>query len=162
MRLLTILCLVLLSVHSYSQDVVTGPFLIRDGIYYHQDTNEPVTGIAQTFYYNGQLENRTNFKDGKPDGLRERFYQNGQLRLRGNYKDGELDGLIETFHENGRVEIRQNYKDGELEGLTERFWNHGQLSAFYHHGFWQPMDTLREKNLLENLWTAGKAPWKSW
>jgi glucose-1-phosphate cytidylyltransferase len=38
----------------------------------------------------------------------------------------------------------------------------GQLMAFEHHGFWQPMDTLREKNLLEELWQSGKAPWKVW
>ncbi len=38
----------------------------------------------------------------------------------------------------------------------------GQLMAFNHSGFWQPMDTLREKNMLEDLWSTGKAPWKSW
>jgi glucose-1-phosphate cytidylyltransferase len=36
------------------------------------------------------------------------------------------------------------------------------LAAFKHHGFWQPMDTLRDKNLLEELWNSGKAPWKIW
>lgn len=38
----------------------------------------------------------------------------------------------------------------------------GQLSAFQHEGFWQAMDTLREKNHLEELWSSGQAPWKSW
>ena len=38
----------------------------------------------------------------------------------------------------------------------------GQLMAFEHTGFWQPMDTLREKNLLEDLWSSGMAPWKVW
>jgi glucose-1-phosphate cytidylyltransferase len=37
-----------------------------------------------------------------------------------------------------------------------------QLRAFEHRGFWQPMDTLREKNQLEQLWASGKAPWKVW
>jgi glucose-1-phosphate cytidylyltransferase len=37
-----------------------------------------------------------------------------------------------------------------------------QLRAFEHHGFWQPMDTLRDKNHLEDLWQSGKAPWKVW
>lgn len=37
-----------------------------------------------------------------------------------------------------------------------------QLGAYYHHGFWQPMDTLREYQLLESLWQSGKAPWKVW
>jgi glucose-1-phosphate cytidylyltransferase len=38
----------------------------------------------------------------------------------------------------------------------------GQLSAFKHYGFWQPMDTLREKVMLNELWDSGKAPWKIW
>jgi glucose-1-phosphate cytidylyltransferase len=38
----------------------------------------------------------------------------------------------------------------------------GELMAFEHHGFWQPMDTLRDKHLLEELWASGKAPWKKW
>jgi len=38
----------------------------------------------------------------------------------------------------------------------------GEFSAFFHEGFWQPMDTLRDKNLLEQLWASGKAPWKVW
>jgi glucose-1-phosphate cytidylyltransferase len=37
-----------------------------------------------------------------------------------------------------------------------------QLMAYEHNGFWQPMDTLREKNMLEDLWTSGEAPWKVW
>ncbi|MCA1481860.1 hypothetical protein I6F37_43785 [Bradyrhizobium sp. NBAIM08] len=38
----------------------------------------------------------------------------------------------------------------------------GQLSAYKHSGFWQAMDTLRDKHLLEDLWKSGKAPWKKW
>lgn len=38
----------------------------------------------------------------------------------------------------------------------------GELMAFQHDGFWHPMDTLRDKNYLENLWSSGKAPWKMW
>jgi len=38
----------------------------------------------------------------------------------------------------------------------------GQLMAYRHHDFWQPMDTLRDKNHLESLWSNGKAPWRVW
>lgn len=38
----------------------------------------------------------------------------------------------------------------------------GEMMAFEHHGFWQPMDTLREKTYLEELWDSGRAPWKIW
>ena len=44
----------------------------------------------------------------------------------------------------------------------ERLSLDGELMAFQHRGFWQPMDTLREKNQLEDLWLSGKAPWKCW
>jgi glucose-1-phosphate cytidylyltransferase len=44
----------------------------------------------------------------------------------------------------------------------ERLAADGQLGVYFHGGFWQPMDTLRDKNQLEGLWNAGKAPWKSW
>ena len=37
-----------------------------------------------------------------------------------------------------------------------------QLQAYFHDGFWQPMDTLRDKNYLETLWSEGRAPWKLW
>jgi len=38
----------------------------------------------------------------------------------------------------------------------------GELMAYQHHGFWQCMDTIREKTILENLWASGDAPWKGW
>jgi glucose-1-phosphate cytidylyltransferase len=44
----------------------------------------------------------------------------------------------------------------------ERLAEDGQLMAYRHEGFWQPMDTLRDKRLLEGLWASGEAPWKVW
>jgi len=44
----------------------------------------------------------------------------------------------------------------------EKLAREGQMSAYLHKGFWQPMDTLRDKNQLEELWASGKAPWKIW
>ena len=49
----------------------------------------------------------------------------------------------------------------ELEPL-EALAAEGQIAAYVHSGFWHPMDTLRDKNHLEVLWTSGNAPWKSW
>jgi glucose-1-phosphate cytidylyltransferase len=50
------------------------------------------------------------------------------------------------------------WEQDPLMGLAEK----GQLMAFEHPGFWQPMDTLHDKTLLEKLWQSGEAPWKSW
>jgi glucose-1-phosphate cytidylyltransferase len=53
---------------------------------------------------------------------------------------------------------RTSWESAPMERLAAA----GQLRAFDHDGFWQPMDTLRDKNHLEELWRAGKAPWKVW
>ncbi len=59
-----------------------------------------------------------------------------------------------------------DYIDGDAtmweRGPLERLAKEGNLRAFHHHGFWQPMDTLRDKIQLDQLWTTGKAPWKIW
>jgi glucose-1-phosphate cytidylyltransferase len=49
----------------------------------------------------------------------------------------------------------------EAEPL-ERLAARGQLAAYQHDGFWQPMDTLRDKTFLQQLWDSGEAPWKTW
>ena len=48
------------------------------------------------------------------------------------------------------------------QGPLTKLANMDQLSAFRHSGFWQPMDTLRDRTKLEELWASGKAPWKVW
>ena len=50
------------------------------------------------------------------------------------------------------------WESGPIDTIAEE----SQLEAFEHQGFWQPMDTLRDKVLLEDLWASGKAPWKCW
>jgi len=50
------------------------------------------------------------------------------------------------------------WERGPMETLTKQ----GQLMAYEHRGFWQSMDTLRDKNYLEDLWATGNAPWKRW
>ena len=50
------------------------------------------------------------------------------------------------------------WETAPLEGLARD----GELKAFRHHGFWHPVDTLRDKRALEQLWSAGNPPWKVW
>lgn len=57
--------------------------------------------------------------------------------------------------------IKDNSIVWEREPL-ESLAKNSQIMAYQHHGFWQPMDTLRDKNYLEGLWASGTAPWKSW
>lgn len=59
-----------------------------------------------------------------------------------------------------------NYIDGDEtvweKGPLESLANENKLTAFKHHGFWQPMDTLRDKNVIEELWQSESPPWKVW
>lgn len=58
-----------------------------------------------------------------------------------------------------------DYIDADVlleRGPLERLAAERQLVAYRHGGFWQPMDTVREKQILENLWASGQAPWKIW
>lgn len=91
------------------------------------------------------------------------------------------DGAISHFHEKPQVtegfvnggffvfdaariwEYLESSPDGILEHEPlRRLAREGQLMAYPHTGFWQPMDTAREYELLNELWTAGGAPWKTW
>lgn len=59
-----------------------------------------------------------------------------------------------------------DYIDGDATQFEkeplERLAKDGQLMAYHHHGFWQCMDTVREKHILEELWRTDRAPWKTW
>ncbi|WP_426123925.1 glucose-1-phosphate cytidylyltransferase [Pararhizobium sp. PWRC1-1] len=58
-----------------------------------------------------------------------------------------------------RIDADHSSWEGDpLMGLARE----GELQAYFHDGFWQPMDTLRDKNHLESLWQSGTPPWKSW
>ena len=50
------------------------------------------------------------------------------------------------------------WERGPLEALALQ----KELQSFFHNSFWQPMDTLRDKNHLKELWLSGQEPWKSW
>ncbi|EYF01928.1 glucose-1-phosphate cytidylyltransferase [Chondromyces apiculatus] len=90
------------------------------------------------------------------DGDRVREFsekpQSGEGWINGGFFVFE-PAVLDTIADDGTSLERE-----PLEKLAEE----GQLAAYRHEGFWQPMDTLREKRLLESLWESGKAPWKTW
>lgn len=75
--------------------------------------------------------------------------------------EGWINGGFFVFEPDVLDYIEDDQTILEREPL-EKLAAQGQLMAFHHEGFWQPMDTLREKSLLESLWAEGKAPWKVW
>ncbi len=74
-----VLCGLLLSPYSYSQEVIPEvETVIRDGLVYHQLSTEPLTGTVVSFHDDGRLRERENYRDGKLEGPWESFYENGQ------------------------------------------------------------------------------------
>ena len=60
------------------------------------------------------------------------------------------------------IDVIKSDSDSWEHDILPMFANEGQINGFKHKGFWQPMDTLRDKNYLEELWKKNKAPWKVW
>ena len=87
------------------------------------------------------------------------------LSLRFEEEEGEVWQWVaadRTFGEPSIIDLIEGDETVfEKEPLVEAA-RMGQLNAYRHKGFWQCMDTLREKNLLEALWQSGQAPWKIW
>jgi glucose-1-phosphate cytidylyltransferase len=90
-----------------------------------------------------------------------------------------LNGQVKTFKEKPKGDgaringgffvlspkVVESIKDDSIfweHEPMETLANNGQMNAFNHDGFWQPMDTLRDKNYLEDLWSNAKAPWRVW
>jgi glucose-1-phosphate cytidylyltransferase len=93
----------------------------------------------------------------------------GALTAEGDYVTAFIEKPVSGFINGGFFILSRSVLDliegdrtvWEEEPLT-RLAEAGQLAAYRHQGFWQPMDTLREKMLLERLWETGQAPWHVW
>ncbi len=97
----------------------------------------------------------------------------------GAFNLGHDEGKVATFKEkpqgdgawiNGGFFVLEpaviDYIHGDSTTWEKEPWEKlaeaGMVSAYKHYGFWQPMDTLRDKNVLEDMWHSGEAPWKVW
>jgi len=76
-------------------------------------------------------------------------------------KDGRINGGYFVVQPSVLDMIEGDATSWEFE-ILEKLAADGELRAFRHDGFWQPMDTIREKIILDGLWANGKAPWKIW
>lgn len=84
-----------------------------------------------------------------------------QFREKPQTGEGWINGGFFVF-EPGVFDYLANDQSVLEREPLERLAADEQLMVFRHEGFWQPMDTLREKHLLESLWNEGRAPWKVW
>lgn len=116
---------------------------------FHKGTGSwcTLTSVIQPGRY-GALKIASN---GLVQGFREKGATDGGL-INGGYFvcEPQIFDLIDGDHE--------MFEEQPVSRLIER----GKLSSYRHPGFWQSMDSLRDKNLLESIWARGNAPWKVW
>ena len=130
MKHLIVITLTSMLLVACSQEPVVVPLdstVERQGIRYEVNSQEPFMGVTESYFENGQLKERSNWKAGEPDGLGEAYFENGQLSIRANFKAGVWDGLYETYYENGKLQVKGNFKAGKDDGLVERYLENGQL-----------------------------------
>jgi glucose-1-phosphate cytidylyltransferase len=75
--------------------------------------------------------------------------------------EGWINGAFFVL-ESGVFEYIQDDTTSWERGPMVELAANGQLAAYQHNSFWQCMDTLREKRMLDDLWRSGEAPWKTW
>ncbi len=90
-------------------------------------------------------------RDGRVNSFREKPKGDGAM----------VNGGFFVLSPKVLAELKDDSTVWEQEPLVN-LADRGELMAFEHGGFWQPMDTLRDKHLLEDLWASGRAPWKKW
>ena len=133
--LFLIISIFFISSPSWSETVTIDDLKEKNGFYYKKfnifsplDFLYRFTGIVESFYENGNLRNKVNYKDGEPKGLIEWYYENGQLEKKGNYKEGlREDGLWGFYYKNGQLSYKYNYKDGKKDGVWVNFNQDGFL-----------------------------------
>jgi antitoxin component YwqK of YwqJK toxin-antitoxin module len=115
----------------FSEPVSPNDLVIRNGIFYKkftyvlfigdisgQQNGAIITGkrdgFWESYYENGQLNWKGNYKDDCLDGPWEYYYDNGQLSYKGNYIGGKEDGIFEHYKENGKFHKKEKWKNGKV------------------------------------------------
>lgn len=144
-------------VTDYVKDEESFCFTYGDGV-----ANVDITALVKFHHRHGRLATVTAVQPPGRYGalkMQENTVQGFVEKPLGD--GGWINGGFFVLSPNCLNYISGDQSSWECEPLA-KLSTDGQLMAFEHAGFWQPMDTLREKNQLEELWQSGKAPWKIW
>ena len=157
MKRLLLLIAILLTGCSKESEVLSGPFLIQDRITIYQSSGEPVTGIIEDFYANGQMEQQVTYRDGQMHGSSLSYHPNGQLSFRAEFSENQQVGDSEYYEDDGFLKAKYLYVD-DLQ-ITTFYQKNGQLDSIEPyknnklHGIYENYDErgkLKEKQCYQN------------
>ena len=104
-----------------SETVKYGDLVERNGLFYKRSSDVPFSGEVT-----GRLQ--VTIKNGKRVGAFVTYWENGQLMTKGNYKDEDRDGAWVNYYDNGQLMSKGTYKDGKRVGSWINYWKNGELS----------------------------------
>ena len=128
-------------------------------------SENPKLGYIQTNYISGQLKNKTYMKidtlgNWIYNGISKSYYKNGQLKSKGNFKNNKQDGQWRSYYDNGRLKSKVYYKDGKEDGLSNFYYKNGQLKQKTNNnndkpggipaGFWENGSSRRQIKPIKN------------
>lgn len=138
-------------------------------LYYEINSQIPFTGIGEkkVVIEQGVMDEfkKTNFKDGKKDGISETFYNDHQLKYKSHFKEGLLDGFEEGYFVDGSLGFKHGYKEGEAHGSHVSYHRNGQLkherkyyegrkSVEFERSYFENGQVKRESDInLDRSWT---------
>ena len=147
----------LLRVREYLKDETSFCFTYGDGV-----SNVNISELIKFHNDHGKIATLTStYPPGRfgalvtNDGMVNKFIE----KPKGD--GGKINGGFFVLNPSAFDHIENDMTVWEKEPLT-KLANNGELAAFEHEGFWHPMDTMRDKTYLEELWLSNKAPWKVW
>ena len=106
------LTMIVFSTSAFAKKVEKLP-VMRDGLFYEPFSTNIANGQYEIYHKNGQLKEKSTYKDGKLNGPFESYHKNGQLKEKSTYKDGKANGPSEFYYENGQLKKRLTKKDRE-------------------------------------------------
>ncbi len=127
MKILTLFCLTFVSVlvlsgcnpKQQTTDANTDPDQMQNG--------EMKDGEHSTYYPDGKLKYKVEYKDGKANGRVRQYYTDGKLYMEAVFKDGRRNGKCTYFFKNGSAYSVSNYVNGNKEGIESKYWENGKL-----------------------------------
>ena len=132
----------------------------HDGLRYEEDSKEPFTGKTVIFWPSSQMNEETEWRDGKADGKSTLWYENGQKEAEGYSQNGKLNGTFFMWHENGQKWIEEEYLNGKRHGKHIEWYKNGQklAEAIYRDGelvsekCWTMSGIPTTRKLLKGFW----------
>ena len=101
----------------------------KENIVYVGQEKVPYTGVVETYSIRGILEEKTEFKDGKKNGISKICYPDGQVEIETTFSNSKKAGVQKNYGENGILRLETPYKNGQIDGVAKEYYPNGKIKV---------------------------------